>query len=65
MPEKFRMISEYKQKEKQKKAHDDYFNLASLDNRFGKVPLQRKLTRYMLDFENIEKLIFEVIPSIS
>ena len=36
------------------------FNLASLDNRFGKVPLQRKLTRYMLDFENIEKLIFEV-----
>ena len=23
------MISEYKQKEKQKKAHDDYFNLAS------------------------------------
>ena len=40
------------------------FNLASLDNRFGKVPLQRKLTRYMLDFENIEKLIFEVIPSI-
>ena len=41
------------------------FNLASLDNRFGKVPLQRKLTRYMLDFENIEKLIFEVISSIS
>ena len=41
------------------------FNLASLDNRFGKVPLQRNLTRYMLDFENIEKLIFEVIPSIS
>ncbi len=41
------------------------FNLASLDNRFGKVPLQRKLTRYMLDFSNIEKLIFEVIPSIS
>lgn len=41
------------------------FNLASLDNRFGKVPLQRKLTRYMFDFENIEKLIFEVIPSIS
>lgn len=41
------------------------FNLASLDNSFGKVPLQRKLTRYMLDFKNIEKLIFEVIPSIS
>ena len=41
------------------------FNLASLDTRFGKVLLQRKLTRYMLDFSNIEKLIFEVIPSIS
>ena len=41
------------------------FNLASLDNSFGKVPLQRKLTRYMLDFANIEKLIFEIIPSIS
>lgn len=41
------------------------FNLASLDNSFGKVPLQRKITRYMLDFNNIEKLIFEVIPSIS
>ena len=41
------------------------FNLASLDTSFGKVPLQRKLTRYMLDFKNIEKLIFEVIPSIS
>lgn len=41
------------------------FNLASLDSSFGKVPLQRKLTRYMLDFSNIEKLIFEIIPSIS
>ena len=36
-----------------------------IDTRFGKVPLQRKLTRYMLDFDNIEKLIFEVIPNIS
>lgn len=41
------------------------FNLASLDNRFGKVPLQRKITRYMLDFKNIEKLIFDVIPNIN
>ena len=40
------------------------FNLASLDNNFGKVPLQRKLTRYMLDFKNIEKLIFDVIPKL-
>lgn len=41
------------------------FNLASLDSRFGKVPLQGKLTRYMFNLSNIEKLIFEVIPSIS
>lgn len=41
------------------------FNLASLDDRFGKkIPLQRKLTRYMLDFTNIEKLLFEVIPRV-
>lgn len=43
------------------------FNLANLDTSFGnkKVPLQRKLTRYMLDFSNIERLIFEIIPNIS
>ena len=41
------------------------FNLTSLDKSFGeKVPLQRKLTRYMLDDKNIENLIFNVIPSI-
>lgn len=40
------------------------FNLASFDNSFGKVPLKRKLTNYMLDFSKIEKLIFEVIPAI-
>jgi len=43
------------------------FNLASLDPSFSdkKIPLQRKLTRYMLDFSNIERLIFDVIPSMS
>jgi len=42
------------------------FNLASLDDNFGKkIPLQRKLTRYMLDFKNIERLIFEVIPKVN
>ena len=41
------------------------FNLARLDNSFGKVPLKRKLTNYMLDFTKIERLIFEVIPSIN
>lgn len=41
------------------------FNLASLDKSFGEtVPLQRKLTRYMLDDRNIENLIFNVIPSL-
>ena len=40
------------------------FNLASLDNSFGKVPLKRKLTNYMLDFTKIERLIVEVIPSL-
>ena len=41
------------------------FNLARLDTSFGeKVTLKKKMTRYMLDFSNIENLIFEVIPSI-
>ena len=41
------------------------FNLASLDDSLGKVPLKRKLTNYVLDFKRIERLIFEVIPSLS
>ncbi len=41
------------------------FNLASLDNSFGDVPLKRKLTQYVLDFKNIERLIFKIIPEIS
>ena len=41
------------------------FNLASLDNSFGKITLTKKLTRYKLDCKNIERLIFDVIPSIS
>ena len=41
------------------------FNLASLDTKFGNVPFQRKLTKYMLNFKNIEKMIFEVVTSIS
>lgn len=41
------------------------FNLVSLDKSFGeKVPMQRKLTRYMLDDKNIENLIFRVIPTV-
>ena len=41
------------------------FNLASLDNSFGKITLTKKLTRYKLNYKNIERLIFDVIPSIS
>jgi len=39
------------------------FNLVKLDNSFGKVPTNRKLTNYQHDFSNIENLIFSVIPS--
>ena len=41
------------------------FNLASLDDSFGKVPLKRKLINYVLDFSKIERLIFEVIPNLN
>lgn len=41
------------------------FNLASLDNSFGKITLTKKLTRYKLNYKNIERLIFDVIPSIA
>lgn len=41
------------------------FNLASLDDSFGKITLTKKLTRYKLDSKNIERLIFDVIPNIS
>ena len=41
------------------------FNLKSLNDRFGKALLKRNLTRYMLDFMNIKKLIFDMISTIS
>ena len=37
------------------------FNLASLDNSFGKITLTKKLTRYKLNYKNIERLIFDVL----
>lgn len=41
------------------------FNLARLDNSMGNnLSLKRKMTRYLLDFNNIENLIFNVIPSL-
>jgi len=39
------------------------FNLVKLDDSFGKVPTNRKLTNYQHDFANIENLIFSVIPN--
>jgi len=39
------------------------FNLVKLDDSFGKVPTNRKLTNYQHDFTNIENLIFSVIPN--
>ena len=41
------------------------FNLASLDNSFGKITMTKKLTRYKMNQKNIENLIYNVIPSIS
>lgn len=41
------------------------FNLVTLDNSFGKITMNKKLTRYKLNPKNIENLIFNVIPSIS
>lgn len=41
------------------------FNLVNLDNSFGKVTMNKKLTRYKLNPKNIENLIFNVIPSIA
>ena len=41
------------------------FNLITQDNSFGKISFTKKLTRYRLNPKNIEKLIFEVIPSIN
>jgi len=39
------------------------FNLVKLDNSFGKVPFNRKLTNYQHDFANIESLIFSVFTT--
>jgi predicted transposase YbfD/YdcC len=38
------------------------FNLVRLDSSFGKISFEKKLSRYRYDFENIEYLIFNVIP---
>ena len=41
------------------------FNLVKLDNSMGnKLTMKQKMTRYISNFNNIENLIFNVIPSI-
>ena len=40
------------------------FNLARLDSSMGNLTLKKKFTRYSFDFNNIENLIFNIIPSI-
>jgi predicted transposase YbfD/YdcC len=40
------------------------FNLVRLDTSFGKISFQKKLTRYRVDFDNIENLIFCVLPTL-
>lgn len=41
------------------------FNMVKLDNSFGNVSFEQKLTRYRYDFTNIENLIYNVLPSVS
>jgi len=41
------------------------FNLVRLDKSFGNISFQKKLTRYKLDFANIENLIFNILATIS
>jgi len=40
------------------------FNLIRLDTTFGKISFEKKMTRYKVDFTNIENLIFNVIPTL-
>jgi len=41
------------------------FNLVRMDNSFGKITFEKKMTNYKTDFSNIENLIFNVLPKIS
>jgi predicted transposase YbfD/YdcC len=40
------------------------FNLVRLDKSFGNISFGKKLTRYKVDFTNIENLIFNILPNI-
>ena len=39
------------------------FNLVKLDTTFGKISFEKKLSRYKVDFSNIENLIFNILPN--
>ena len=41
------------------------FNIVKLDMSFGKISFEKKLTRYRYNFDNIENLIFNIIPSLT
>ena len=41
------------------------FNLVRLDQSFGAISFMKKLSRYRVDFTNIENLIFNVLPNIA
>ena len=40
------------------------FNLVRLDVSFGKITFEKKMSRYKVDFTNIENLIFNVLPEV-
>ena len=40
------------------------FNIVKMDSSFGKISFEKKLTRYRYNFDNIENLIFCVIPKL-
>ena len=40
------------------------FNIVKMDSSFGRISFEKKLTRYRYDFDNIENLIFYVLPSL-
>ena len=41
------------------------FNIVKMDSSFGKISFEKKLTRYRYDFDNIENLIFFVMPRLN
>ena len=40
------------------------YNIVKLDDSFGKISFEKKLTNYRYDFDKIENLIFKVMPAL-